>query len=666
MGGKSMNMYNIERNKLDYILTDLLPVEITELFTLKPFYDFVLENRKIVDDSLEKMKMCVSENNSVPFVSGWATAPLKFNILKGNDSLREISLMQPLSMLNIYLFLELYQKELLILLKENSIFSLRYHKKSTDLYYKKSSKKTAEYYSSSSKRIEKGALQQTGAYFKIHKFNSVSSFTGSKLWQQLNLKYKYFAKIDYKSCFDSIYTHAYKWIIEKNVVESKEVKNSNLYVVVDRILQNINARSSNGVIVGPEFSRMIVEVLLQHIDVETSIELMGSNMVRNKNYNVYRYVDDIYIFANSSDDVDKIISVISAVSHKYLIHLNELKFMKSETPFTLNSWLSKTRELADKISILFYNHDELKNKQQEEKYLVRDGHLPIDKIKSDFNNLICDFPNEKRTIVSFALSTLLNNISKKKNGVKILKEGKESKAFKILELMLYIVSFCPCFEHIQKVISILVYINDEINLKNDIHKVKLQSLMNDYVFIFERGNINDLCNLLLFFKEYGLTIPSKYEDEIFKKIVKQNNPLLLANYLLYSKYYEPYHKIILQEVEKIILEQIEHITNTEEMLHKEFWYVLIFCNCPFVSATTKYKINEIIDRVKVKATGDKPSEKLSKLICDFLQSGHNNLFYTWGAHQFSVTKQIAFRTHQRSVFREYKHRNSLLLYGSID
>ena len=659
-------MYNIERNKLDYILTDLLPVEITELFTLKPFYDYLIENKKIVDDALKKMKLCVASNKSIPFTSGWATSPLKFNILKGNDGLREISLMQPLSMLNIYLFLELYQKELLILLKENSIFSLRYHKKSTDLYYKKSTKKTAEYYNSSSKRIEKGALQQTGAYFKIHKFNSVSSFTGSKLWQQLNLKYKYFAKVDYKSCFDSIYTHVYKWVIEKNVVESKGVENSNLYIVIDRILQNINARSSNGVIVGPEFSRMIVEILLQHIDVEVSLDLLECGLERNKDYNVYRYVDDIYIFANSSDDIDKIISAISTVSHKYLIHLNELKFLKSETPFTLNSWLSKTRELADRISGLFYSHDELKNKEDGGKYLVRDGHLPIDKIKSDFNNLICSFPNEKRTIVSFALSTLLNNISKKKNGIQILKEGKESKAFKILELMLYIVSFCPCFEHVQKVISILVYINDEINLKNDVHKTKLQSLINDYVFIFERGNMNDLCNLLLFFKEYELTIPSNYEDVIFKKILKLNNPLLLANYLLYSKYYEPYHKTILQEVEKIIVEQIEHITNNEEMLHKEFWYVLVFCNCPFLSATTKGKIDEIINRVKLKASGEKPSEKLINLICSFLQSGHNNLFYTWGAHQFSVTKQIAFRTHQRSIFREYKHRNSLLLYGSLD
>ncbi len=661
-----MNMYNIERNKLDYILTDLLPVEISELFTLKPFYDYLMNNKGIIDDSIKKMKKCVSKNNKIPFESGWATAPLKFNILKGNDGSREISLMQPLSMLNIYLFLELYQKELLILLKENSKFSLRYHKKANDLYYKKSTRKTAEYYNSSSRRIEKGALQQTGAFFKIGRFNSVSSFTGSKLWQQLNLKYKYFAKIDYKSCFDSIYTHAYKWIIEKDVVDSKGVSNSNLYIVIDRILQNINAKSSNGVIVGPEFSRMIVEILLQQIDIEVFIELSKNGLENNKDYSICRYVDDMYLFANSSDDIDIIINIITAISHKYLLHLNELKFLKKETPFTLNSWLSQTRELAEKISGLFFNHDELKIKDKPERYLVKDGHLPVDKIKSDFNNLICDYPNEKRTIVSFALSTLLNNISKKKNGIQIFRAGKESKAFKILELVLYIVSFCPCFEHIQKVISILVYINDDIDLKKDINREKLQSLINDYVFIFERGNLNDLCNLFLLFNEYGLAIPTNYENAIFKKIKELNNPLLLSNYLMYSRYYEPYYKTVLDDVENIIKEKLEHITDEEEMLHKEFWYVLIFCNCPFLSESTKEKINEIIERIANKATSEYPSDILIRLVCDFLKLRHNNLFYTWGAHHFSISTQIAFRTHQRSVFREYKHRNSLLLYGSID
>lgn len=109
-----------------------------------------------------------------------------------------------------------------------------------------------------------------------------------------NFKYKYYAKLDYKACFDSIYTHAFTWIIERNVVDAKDAVNSHLLVTIDRILQNINGRSSNGIVVGPEFSRMMAEVLLQHIDNVISVSLSKENIIYNVDYVAFRYVDDIF------------------------------------------------------------------------------------------------------------------------------------------------------------------------------------------------------------------------------------------------------------------------------------------------------------------------------------------------------------------------------------
>lgn len=266
---------NIERNKLDYLLTDIMPVEVSELFSFSKFYEYLLSKQSTLDDIVSKMRAMKAENSETPFAGGkwgnWATSPLKFNILKGTDSIRGLNLVQPLSAMNIYFFVECYQKELLDILSNNSCFSLRYHRKNSDLFYRRKSKKIVDYFEKTSQKVDRAILQQTGAYFKIYKFNSVSSFTNSRLWQQCNFKYHNFAKIDYKSCFDSIYTHAYKWCIEKDTVDSKEASNANLHIVIDRVLQNINGRSSNGLIVGPEFSRMIAEVLLQEIDVEVML-----------------------------------------------------------------------------------------------------------------------------------------------------------------------------------------------------------------------------------------------------------------------------------------------------------------------------------------------------------------------------------------------------------
>ena len=361
-GGNSMkrSKKNIERNKLDYLLTDIMPVEVSELFSFSKFYEYLLSKQSTLDDIVSKMRAMKAENSETPFAGGkwgnWATSPLKFNILKGTDSIRGLNLVQPLSAMNIYFFVECYQKELLDILSNNSCFSLRYHRKNSDLFYRRKSKKIVDYFEKTSQKVDRAILQQTGAYFKIYKFNSVSSFTNSRLWQQCNFKYHNFAKIDYKSCFDSIYTHAYKWCIEKDTVDSKEASNANLHIVIDRVLQNINGRSSNGLIVGPEFSRMIAEVLLQEIDVEVKQNLAAQGLNAGTDYRVFRYVDDIYIFSHTQAHTDLIIKTIEIAAQKYLLKFNEFKYLKANTPVVLSSWLGKAHGVSNQLYTFVYLH----------------------------------------------------------------------------------------------------------------------------------------------------------------------------------------------------------------------------------------------------------------------------------------------------------------------
>ncbi len=655
---------NIERNKLDYLLTDIMPVELTELFSFNNFYEYILSKQKDINLIIKKLQKAKGENKKILFKEGWSTAPLKYSILKGNNSSRELNLVQPFSALNIYFFIECYQKEILNLLSEKAVFSLRYHKKNNELYYKKKIKKITQYFETTSEKVNKGVIQQTGTYYKIHKYNSVASFTNSRLWQQCNFKFGYFAKVDYKSCFDSIYSHSYKWIIEKNVVESKNAANSNLFMTIDRLLQNINARSSNGLIVGPEFSRMIAELLLQEIDYEVKIKLATLNKEYGSSYSVFRYVDDAYIFANSPQDIDLIIQTFKEVAHKYLLQLNDLKLLKCTTPFMLNSWLSKTRILANDIASLFYTINELAN--VDDKYLLKDGHIPVDRIKDEFHSLVCEFPGEIRYIVSFLLSTLLNNISRKKNGINLFKSGATGRAFILLDLALYFYSFCACFEHTQRIISMIVYMNDELDfIDNYKNHEKLQKLWNWYAFIFENGNLNDLCNLFLLFSEYKLVLDSKREVTIEKKLQKLNNPLLWSNYLIYSRYEKKYFDFILAELEKIIKRELNKITKEEEMLQTEFWYIIVFNNCPYISVFIRAEMEDIIRRLK-KPNPTYPNHIITNMICDFMLINQENQFFSWGYYKFSTSKQITYRTYQRTMFKQYRNKKSFDLYGSLD
>ena len=46
---------NIERNKIDYLLTDIMPVEISELFSYGKFYEFRLEHQTELDHIVKEL-----------------------------------------------------------------------------------------------------------------------------------------------------------------------------------------------------------------------------------------------------------------------------------------------------------------------------------------------------------------------------------------------------------------------------------------------------------------------------------------------------------------------------------------------------------------------------------------------------------------------------------
>lgn len=57
---------------------------------------------------------------------------------------------------------------------------------------------------------------------------------------------------------------------------------------------------------------------------------------------------------------------------------------------------------------------------------------------------------------------------------------------------------------------------------------------------------------------------------------------------------------------------------------------------------------------------------LKKIIAEFLLQKKSNLFFCWGYYHFNTSKQLTFRTYQRTLFKQYKNKRSIELYGSLD
>jgi hypothetical protein len=271
-----------------------------------------------------------------------------------------------------------------------------------------------DYFSDFSGKMQKRLVEQTGKYFDLIPYKTLSNFNNSDEWFDLNTKYKYFARIDYKACFDSIYTHVYKWIISRDVNDSKKLNNGNLFITIDRLLQNINAFSSNGLVVGPEFSRMIAELLLQQIDSNVYLSLLDKEYAFNVNYSAKRYVDDIYIFAESEELLDDIIEIFRNAAGHFLLYLNEYKMKKEKLPFIMTKWLYELNQYSTNMSnMIFRTDDELSKQEQDgENYSFKANVFYNVKpsLKRNFNDLVARYGDEKSKMTSYVLGTILKKI----------------------------------------------------------------------------------------------------------------------------------------------------------------------------------------------------------------------------------------------------------------
>lgn len=680
-----MDLNNIKRNNLDYLLTDILPVELSDRFTYSYFYDFLLSKPVEFNNIIQCLKETKVKPDGLFKGKEWASMPLKYSIMKDLYTVREISLVQPLAAIEMLLFVELYQKELLNLLNKNSYFSLRYHHKNNNLCYKNKNKSVIKYFSEESKNIGREVIEQTGMFFDISPYKSIASFTSSEEWLVLNSKYKHFIRTDYKACFDSIYSHTFTWLIGKDSIETKNFgSNSNIYSVIDRILQNINARRSNGIVVGPEFSRMIAELLLQSIDTAVYNKLINAGVEFGQDYNVYRYVDDIFIFTKSEELATHIVEEYSEIARKYLLQLNETKLFSSRVPFVLEGWLNETNRITNRMCDILFTSKEEQNAYVErtsseegdvdmlssdvlpyliKSHIVRYGSKAKQSIMNQLNELICNYQNKDRTIISYFLSSILNHVGKNKDKCTIFKKDvKESTVFGFLDLVFYTYSFFPNYGNTQKLLQIISYVRDEYDIFKECNR--LQALINKYAFIFDKANINDIVNLFLFCRQAKIEIPYLQEECVVRKIKEKDDPILWATYLMYSQYNRKYSDEIRSNIEKALLEKISAIRVQHSVYeYREFWWILIFNKCPFITDTAQNEIDNAINLINV-PTDSRCGQILVNIFKSYLQNSTFQ-FFNWDIKCNDFLRTLTFKTHEKSIFKNYKGNAIALAWGSI-
>lgn len=340
--------YRFNRQKLDYLLTDLLPYEKGNHYTHRYFYEYLSKENKL------KGLFRKTEKEGLDINGGWYSKPLHFTISKNKDSFRELSFINPLGLLESLLFINIFEKDILNIMHNKQDFSLRKPYRTNQLAYKKKNRQTVFYRDQSTKNQLLLSLESSGSYFNHVPFKSITSFKNDRRFYHALDKYEFFLSIDIQNCFPSIYTHSYKWLILNKSYDSMNFKKSkSVYRYIDSYLQSINGAKTNGIVVGPEISRLLVEFMFVHLDQQIIETLAIENIQYNKDYKVYRFVDDYFIHSKNKKIQDAVYNTISEVLNDYQLKINDMKIIEQNKESVLSQWIIELLPVMQLLENIF-------------------------------------------------------------------------------------------------------------------------------------------------------------------------------------------------------------------------------------------------------------------------------------------------------------------------
>ncbi len=396
---KDINLNNAYR----VLLTEVLPYELPLMLDNEGFY------LNMQDEDLQN----IFNETFKRKLKGW-TIPFNYSIRKyGEDKSRKLSLMHPFSQLKCTEFYTKYDYYMLSLCS-NSPFSIRYIAGRAQCVFKAEDIENEEA-QNKQKRVEviDGETEKLyRSYFRYKRYDMMFKFFTSGDYLRLEQKYTHLMKMDIASCFYHIYTHTIAWAVKgkesaKNLIGKSTFEND-----FDTLMQHINYNETNGIIVGPEVSRIFAEIILQRVDINVLNRLKQEpySLKLGRDYEVRRYVDDHYIYANNKEKLRLILDVYKEELQFYKLFINESKLDFWERPFVSDVSDAK-REINNLISTISERWL-VKNENGKYKHTIKDEIKPFTFIVDSFRSITHRFNQKYGILNRYFLSLLITQLDK--------------------------------------------------------------------------------------------------------------------------------------------------------------------------------------------------------------------------------------------------------------
>lgn len=671
------------------VLTDMLPFEVPPTFSNKGFYQFIrrygvefIDSKRVtwVSDSDEVDKTIkflfgyeqdavVSTNRVFEWgkektIRSLESMPQKlldtipFNFLvthKTNGRL--LSVIHPRNQINIANFYADYNS-LIIYYASRSDISIRKPVSLAKYTYFDDDLHALALDDTEGIEVDGKEYEQLGSYFVYKKYRNIHKFFESYKYHRCEKKYDAMVQIDVTKCFDSIYTHSISWAIFGKDQAKHHLEDSKKTFAgkFDSVISSANYGETNGIVIGPEFSRVFAELILQSVDLEISNQLQKTlNLTHKIDYEAFRYVDDFFIFYNKKVTQEQLVEVFEQCLKKMKLSINSAKIKPYEKPIITEITIAK-----DKISKLLNLAIQPTIDEEEVEVEVEGGLVTIKKhfkCYVDANSLIVQFKsaikeskveygdllNYTFAIAENKLKGIINKFSKcdLKNGDRFIFVNS---LIGLLEFCFFAYAASPKVNHtirISRLISTLTKFLNDNNFSYDhkhlvfkyIHDNILQILNKNVInFVREVESMYLLIVLSQLGKEYWLpetTLAKHFLIKVDEKDGKYYRATALSYFsitviLSYIKNKTRYNKLrrFIEEhaVMKLELQKANSNINTESIML--FLDLLV---CPYIRGVTKLQI----------AT----SFNLSPADARAIEASNNYWFSAWG-DRFDLAKEL--------------------------
>lgn len=422
------------------ILSDVLPYEIPITFSNRYLYRFLVENNIYLDDEKivfnndfvgddliafkEILKILFHPQYDNNEEYKYRRIPFTYRITHKEKDFRELALIHPINQLKLIKFYEDF-KESILYSCSISNFSVR----------KPVQVAKFSFFNDKLHQLNKGDkndfLELNGreyenlkTFFSYKKYTNIYKFYEDYRYHRAEKKYNFLFKFDISKCFDSIYTHSISWavlgldIVKENVDASKKSFSG----IFDKFLQYSNYGETNGIVIGPEFSRIFAEIILQRIDKtveEKILKLKGS--INKIDYELYRYVDDYFLFCDDDLLKEDIFKIFKHELKEYKLSINNSKTIEYNKPIITEITIAKEKinrlfSENPRFSITELDKKEISNEENKEDVEIINHKFSLyfdaDNLITQYKILIKESSVDYKDVLNYSLA-LLNNIIEK-------------------------------------------------------------------------------------------------------------------------------------------------------------------------------------------------------------------------------------------------------------